>query len=393
VLKADAGGRFALEEKHLAAAVTLRARQGELATPTGTIVTGGEDVTLRLRKDALVSLTGRVTDAAGKPIAGAEVSLIEWAYDAGHGSGTATADRDGRYAFASLWPDLHYSVLATAQGYGRNSSGRLRLRPGETREVASLALKPAGRTLTGRVVDANGNPVVGVQVNLNGRETFSQRPASTDGEGRFRFENVVNEKLRIAVNPAKDQWIDKNVPEGSSDVIIVVPGKGEKSSADEGPKEEFETLLGREAPPLQAVAWVNSSPRTMQQLRGKVVLIDFWGIGCGPCVASLPGVQRAADQFKSKGVVVIGLHNSGATPAKLREFAKQHKLTYPLAIDGPDTRKLSFGKTFRQYTVQGIPAVAVIDRHGKVAYLGHSLEEAVGTLGPLLGPSPRPRSN
>jgi peroxiredoxin len=254
-------------------------------------------------------------------------------------------------------------------------------------------LKPAGRTLTGRVVDANGNPVVGVQVNLNGRETFSQRPASTDGEGRFRFENVVNEKLRIAVNPAGDQWIDKNVPEGSSEVIIVVPEKGEKASADERPKEEFEKLLGREAPPLQAFAWVNSSPRTMRQLRGKVVLIDFWGIGCGPCVASLPGVQRAADQFKSKGVVVIGLHDSGAMPAKLREFAKQHKLTYPLAIDAPDGQNLSFGKTFRQYTVQGIPAVAVIDRQGIVAYLGHSLAEAVGTLGPLLGPATRPRTN
>ena len=44
----------------------------------------------------------------------------------------------------------------------------------------------------------------------------------------------------------------------------------------------------------------DAPPRLPAQLHGRVLLIDFWGIGCGPCVASLPGVQRAADEFRPK---------------------------------------------------------------------------------------------
>ena len=104
-------------------------------------------------------------------------------------------------------------------------------------------------------------------------------------------------------------------------------------------------------------------------------------------MASLPGVQRAADQLAAKGVVVIGLHAAGTSAAELRKFAQQHHLTYPLAIDTPDRQNLSFGKTFREYTVVGIPSVAVIDRRGRVAYLGHFLDDAIGHLSSLLAQS------
>jgi thiol-disulfide isomerase/thioredoxin len=153
-------------------------------------------------------------------------------------------------------------------------------------------------------------------------------------------------------------------------------------------KEAFEALIGQPAPPLRAVAWLNSKPRTLEALRGKPVLIDFWGIGCGPCVAALPGVQRAAEQFMPKGAVVIGLHGAGVTAKQLREFAGGKKLGYPLAIDADDAGA-SFGRTFRQYGILGIPTVAVIDRDGKVAYLGHSLAEGVGRLSALLAVAPR----
>lgn len=183
--------------------------------------------------------------------------------------------------------------------------------------------------------------------------------------------------------------VRKRVKAGESDVILVFSGgeKPEEEGIDLDQRKRFDMLLGREAPPLNAVAWVNADPRLAQGLRGKVVLIDFWSTGCGPCVASLPGVQAAADQFKAKGAVVIGLHDSGATPGKLREFAKQHKLTFPLAIDAPDEQKLTGGKTFRAYGVRGIPSVAVIDRKGKVAYLGDFLTEALARVGVLLGAS------
>ena len=76
--------------------------------------------------------------------------------------------------------------------------------------------------------------------------------------------------------------------------------------------------------------------------------------------------------------------SASASRAQLQEFARKQKLSYPLAIDGPDPQKASFGRTFAAYSVHGIPAYAVIDRAGQVAYLGGSLAEAVGSLGGLL---------
>ena len=86
---------------------------------------------------------------------------------------------------------------------------------------------------------------------------------------------------------------------------------------------------------------------------------------------------------------MIGLHAPGVSPAELEQFAQEHHLTYPQAIDAPDDRDRGVESTFRQYGVKGLPSVAVIDRSGRVAYLGHFLSEAIGSLGPLLAsPSP-----
>jgi thiol-disulfide isomerase/thioredoxin len=129
---------------------------------------------------------------------------------------------------------------------------------------------------------------------------------------------------------------------------------------------------------------LNTPSHAGTPLRGQVVLIDFWGMGCGPCVAVLPEVQRLAEQFAKKGVVVIGLHTAGAKPEELQAFAKQRQLTFPLAIDVPSGPN-SFGKTYEAYGVRRIPA-AVLDADGNVAYLG-TLSEAVGVAGSLVAPS------
>jgi thiol-disulfide isomerase/thioredoxin len=117
-----------------------------------------------------------------------------------------------------------------------------------------------------------------------------------------------------------------------------------------------------------------------------VVLVDFWGISCGPCVAELPEVQAAADHFadKSKDLVFIGLHDSGATADQVAEFARKRGITYRLAVDRPEDEEGWFGATFKDYGVRGIPAAAVIDRKGKVAFVGRfpeALKEAARLLG------------
>ena len=146
--------------------------------------------------------------------------------------------------------------------------------------------------------------------------------------------------------------------------------------------------MGQPAPAIQPVSWLDRSGRTdPPDLSGKVVLVDFWGIDCGFCVVQLPEVQAAADHFaaKSKDFVLIGLHDSGGTVAQVSDFARKRGLTYRLAIDRPAVEDGWFGATFQEYGVRAIPGAAVIDRQGKVVFVGRfsgALQKAAKLLGP-----------
>lgn len=134
---------------------------------------------------------------------------------------------------------------------------------------------------------------------------------------------------------------------------------------------------GDSAPIIEPAAWLNADgPTEWPDWKGKVLLVDFWGTGCGPCIAELPRVQEFAVKFQKAGGFVLGLHDSGAEPAEVTEFVRKRGLTYQFAIDKPDANTTSFGATFQAYGIRGIPNCAVIDRKGNVVYLGRFEEAA-----------------
>jgi thiol-disulfide isomerase/thioredoxin len=135
---------------------------------------------------------------------------------------------------------------------------------------------------------------------------------------------------------------------------------------------------GQPAPKLDPLVWLSVNGLTdAPDLRGKVVLIDFWGISCGPCVAELPDVQALAKTFAGQDFILIGLHESGGQVHDVAEFARKQGLTYQLAIDRPDPDSLGFGAAFKAYGVRGIPSCALIDREGRVALVGRFREASL----------------
>jgi thiol-disulfide isomerase/thioredoxin len=125
-------------------------------------------------------------------------------------------------------------------------------------------------------------------------------------------------------------------------------------------------VSARTAPEFAGIAnWINSPPLTMQQLRGKVVLVDFWTFECINCLHVLPYVKAWHQKYKEQGLVVVGVH----TP----EFAAEHQLdflqaavkrngiTFPVAQDNEY-------KTWNAWENRFWPAFYLVDKKGEVAY-------------------------
>lgn len=122
----------------------------------------------------------------------------------------------------------------------------------------------------------------------------------------------------------------------------------------------------RTAPSLDgAVEWLNSSPLTREDLRGKVVLIDFWTYSCINCIRTLPYVRAWAEKYRHQGLVVIGVHAPEFAFEKkidnVRQAVAAFKIEYPVAIDN-DYR------IWRAFDNSYWPAHYLIDAKGQIRY-------------------------
>lgn len=114
-----------------------------------------------------------------------------------------------------------------------------------------------------------------------------------------------------------------------------------------------------------AVQWLNSKPLTSAELRGKVVLVDFWTYSCINCIRTIPYVRAWAEKYRDQGLVVIGVHapefafekQIGNVEKAVRDF----KITYPVAIDNDFAIWRAFSNSYW-------PAHYFIDAAGQIRY-------------------------
>jgi thiol-disulfide isomerase/thioredoxin len=112
--------------------------------------------------------------------------------------------------------------------------------------------------------------------------------------------------------------------------------------------------------------WLNSKPLTLSDLRGKVVLVDFWEYTCVNCIRTLPYLRAWHKKYQDKGLVIIGVHTPEFQFAKQHEnvvrAAKQFELTYPIVVDSGYDIWNAYGNRFW-------PAKYLIDGDGNLRYV------------------------
>lgn len=111
--------------------------------------------------------------------------------------------------------------------------------------------------------------------------------------------------------------------------------------------------------------WLNSPPLKMEELRGKVVLVDFWTYSCINCVNTLPYVKQWHEKYKDQGLVVVGVHTPEfpfeKATANVQAALKRFDIRYPVAQDNAYA-------TWSAFRNQYWPATYLIDANGRVVY-------------------------
>ncbi len=124
------------------------------------------------------------------------------------------------------------------------------------------------------------------------------------------------------------------------------------------PRDVPSPLVGRPAAPF-ALTTFAGEPVSLEGLRGKVVVLNFWASWCYPaCYEEAPALERGWQQWRDRGVMVVGVDIQD-TPEKAGKFIDQFRLSFPNA---PDTA----GKVSIDYGVYGVPETFFIDRRGVI---------------------------
>ena len=133
-----------------------------------------------------------------------------------------------------------------------------------------------------------------------------------------------------------------------------------------GSSAEYKSSESAAAPELAAGDWINSEPLKLKDLRGRVVLVEFWTFGCINCRNTLPFIKGWHDRYRDQGLTVIGVHSPEFEEERkvdnLRRQVVSLGIRYPVVSDNDY-------ETWNAYKVEAWPTTFLLDKQGRIHWM------------------------
>lgn len=141
-------------------------------------------------------------------------------------------------------------------------------------------------------------------------------------------------------------------------------GSGEEGRVQQGPRPQ--AFAGdRVVREIAARDWLNtSSPVSLESLKGKVVMLEFWATWCGPCIQGIPHLNELQETYAADGFRIVSLTDEDRSTVLRFQERRQLEMNYIIGLES---------STGQAYGVTGIPHAILIDRDGKMAWRGHPM--------------------
>jgi thiol-disulfide isomerase/thioredoxin len=257
--------------------------------------------------------------------------------------------------------------------YENNLAGFVNVKADDLGKEIEMKLTPACRIYGKITSTALSN--IGQQINNADAEIIRNNCRLTVINKKGEFEFILPEgSYMLLVNGTKTYTRFED--------INIAAGQKELENNFDLPAERLVYLIGKQAPELQKIkGWINSEPIKLTELRGKVILLDFWGTWCGPCVQAIPKLIDLHEKYHDKGLVIIGIHDDSMNSVEdlekaINKLSKERwegkKIPFAVALDGGGRCKIegtnlsSTGATTSAYGIQGFPTTVLIDKQGRI---------------------------
>lgn len=211
-------------------------------------------------------------------------------------------------------------------------------------------------------------------ISLVGRKFLARFSWAIDTHSPFRRSLgvlfiIIGAVVFMGLEVKVETWVAGYVPfdETKIEQILLSKQQGNSIFESQSTANSVLNIQSTAAPQLKGLtSWINSSPLTLDQLKGKVVLVDFWTYSCINCIRSIPFVEKWYQTYQHQGLVVLGINTPEFAfehnPANVAAAVKSDGITYPVALDN------NYG-TWNAFSNNSWPADYLIDQQGNIRYV------------------------